>query len=178
MELPLGCNPANCAIRPDNPELRRVRTHACFGFGDRFCNLRSILCVYATIKIFHSAAEIPRGQSKHGLQVPEPAISPSLKIPFPTHGLAGLHGQTKPIISQNDFVLRELALCDVRYHAHNPEDSALLVEVCPAGPVHPNQGPVGMYHAIADLQLGILSTKPSHRELKSLLIVRMNLGEY
>ena len=54
--------------------------------------------MHRTIEIFEVSDVDVGGNAEHGRQVAEPGLAVRLKIPFPAHRLARLHGQPEPIV--------------------------------------------------------------------------------
>src|SRR6516165_6835502 len=103
VKLTLGGNPPYGSVPAHDAKFRRIWRSVLHRLVYSIPNAASILRVYAATEVFHASGIGMAWDSKHGLQVAEPRVSPALNVPVPSHGLAGLHGHAKPIPSQAEM---------------------------------------------------------------------------
>src|SRR5215469_4116133 len=96
----------------------------------------------------------------------------------PYHHRSSVGDQSEAFLTFLKLFFRMFVFGDIRYHAHNPQQRALLVELSATASFHPDSRSVRAKHAKACSQVGILRTKLGKRGPKPFSIRRVNLSEY
>src|SRR5262249_4870448 len=85
IELSLGCHPAEDAVGPDDSELGNVRLMLPHRTLNCLPDLRPVLRVHMTPKVFHISPIGTGGNAEDRLKITEPTLSTAFDVPIPSN---------------------------------------------------------------------------------------------